>query len=397
MKKLNKIIITEWNDKILTCRINGNEITQFYLEEKQRQSLLNNIYIGRVKNIVKNINSAFVDLGNGQMSYYSLTENKKHNFTSTSTTRLKEGDEIIVQVIKDAVKTKDPVVSSNLSFTGRYCVLTSGKTMIGFSNKITDSRWKEEVKYQLLPLKDDTFGVIIRTNAANVDIADIKKEFLFLREQYQTLMATAPYRTCYNLLFQEPPAYIASIRDTYITEAEQIITDNPSIYDDLKQYLSYYNEDQVDKLSLYQEPMISLLKVYNLERELNRALEKKVWLKSGGYLVIEPTEALVVIDVNTGKYAGKKNLAETILKINLEAAQMIGRQLRLRNLSGIIIIDFIDMEKKEDQELLVNQLTEIVSKDPVKTTVLGMTQLNLVEVTRKKIRKPLHEQLLSQS
>lgn len=393
---MNKIIITKWQEQVLTCMIGPEGITQFQLEPKEEQSILGNIYIGKVKNIVKNINSAFIDLGSGLTAYYSLTENKTHHFTKSNPNgngQLHEGDEIIVQVSKDAMKTKDPVVSSNLNFTGRYCVLTSAKTMIGFSGKITDAKWKEQIKKQILEVKEDSFGVIVRTNALTAFEDELMREIAVLKTQFQTLMQAAPYRTAYSLLYREVPAYVTGLRDCYQQEEQQVITDDPQIFEQLGHYLKLYQMEDSLELIYYQDPLVSLLKLYNLDRELSHALEKKVWLKSGGYLVIEPTEALVVIDVNTGKYTGKKHMDEAILKINLEAAQMIAKQLRLRNLSGIIIVDFIDMLRPEDKEKLLATLRALTANDPVKTTVLGMTQLNLVEITRKKIRKPLHEQL----
>ena len=200
-------------------------------------------------------------------------------------------------------------------------------------------------------------------------------------------------RTCYSCLYKTLPSYIAGIRDSYAGGLEEIVTDCPDLYGQLKEYLETSQAEDAGKLKLYTDRLLSLGKLYSLDNALSKALDKRVWLKSGGYLVIEPTEAMVVIDVNTGKYEGKKKLEETVLKINLEAAAEIARQLRLRNLSGIIIVDFIDMEREEDRKALLAHLVEVVSRDPVKTTVVDMTALNLVELTRKKVRKPLHEQV----
>ena len=187
---------------------------------------------------------------------------------------------------------------------------------------------------------------------------------------------------------------MASLRDSPGGRLEAILTDQADFYEELKRYLYLHQQEDLEKLSFYQDPLLSLSALYGLDKAVEEALGKRVWLKSGGYLVIEPTEAMVVIDVNTGKYSGKKTLQETIFKINLEAAQEIARQIRLRNLSGIIIVDFIDMEPGENRELLLKALSEAAAADPVKTTVVGMTKLNLVEMTRKKVRRPLHEQVL---
>lgn len=394
MKTLNKAVITRWNDQLLTALVSDREVLQLSLEDESERSILNNIYIGKVKNIVKNINAAFVDIGDGRMAYYSLTENRIHHYTGAHPgAKLCAGDEIIVQVARDAVKTKDPVLTSQLNFTGKYCVLTVGKNIIGFSAKIADEAWKQELKPLLEEKKEEDFGIIIRTNAREAETSMILEELNTLKALYRKIMELGTYRTCYSLLYEAVPSCVSSIRDTYAGYMEEIITDDPEVHQLLEQYLKESQPEDLGKLRLYQDSMVDLIKLYRIETAMEEALHKKVWLKSGGYLVIETTEALSVVDVNTGKYAGKKNLRDTIMKINLEAAEETARQLRLRNLSGIIIIDFIDMELEEDQKLLLSKLSEWCRKDPVKTTVVDITKLNLVEVTRKKLRRPLHEQV----
>lgn len=391
---MNKLIITKWQaDHVLTALVSDKKTVSLNLEPVRQASQLNNIYIGRVKNIVKNINAAFVEFGEGQMGYYSLTENRHHIFTQPGTERpVRTGDEIVVQVAKDGVKTKAPVLSCYLNITGKYCVLTAGKPAIGFSGKLTDTEKKGELRKAIEQEKDSTFGVIVRTNARQTDTDTVLKELKLLRDLYLELMEQAPFRTCYSLLYQAPAAYLTSLRDTYAGELKELVTDEKDLYLEMKQYLEQYQPEDLVKLRFYEDLLLPLAKLYRLESSVQEAVNKRVWLKSGGYLVIEPTEALVVIDVNTGKYSGKKNLHDTILKINLEAAEEIACQLRFRNLSGIIIVDFIDMEREEDKELLLHTLEKAVSGDPVKTTIVGISKLNLVEITRKKIRKPFYEQ-----
>ncbi|MEG0216628.1 MAG: ribonuclease E/G, partial [Hungatella sp.] len=329
-----------------------------------------------------------------QMTYYSLTENTQHLYTKPHTgPQLHAGDEIIVQVAKDAVKTKDPVVSSHLNFTGKYCVLTLGKTTIGFSNKIVDQAWKDSVKAPLMQEKEESFGIIVRTNARDASMEEMIEELRQLRTRYHLVMESGQYRTCYSLLYEEQPSYVTSLRDTYAAQMDEIITDDPAIYQTMENYLQKEQPEDVKKLIFYKDPMVSLIKLYRIEKTMEEVLHPKVWLKSGGYLVIESTEACHVIDVNTGKYTGKKNLRDTLLKINLEAAREISKQLRLRNLSGIILIDFIDMEMEEDKKLLMSRLADWCAADSVKTNVVDMTKLNLVEVTRKKLRRPLYEEV----
>ncbi|GLC82997.1 ribonuclease G [Lacrimispora brassicae] len=370
-------------------------MVQVDIEPEETRPVLGNIYIGKVNHIVKNINAAFVDIGEGQMGYLSLSDACIHFADQRPYEgKLRQGDEIIVQVERDAVKTKAPVLTGNLNFTGRYFVLTSGKKQIGFSTKITDQPWKQEMKQYLESRKEESFGIIVRTNAYKVSNQELESELAQLKESFKKMLDNAKHRTCYSLLYSSAPSYLTGLRDSLKASLEAVITDEPDIYDAIREYLAQYQPEDLGLLTRYEDKLLPLGKLYRIEKTMDEALGKRVWLKSGGYLVIEPTEALVVIDVNTGKYSGKKELRETIKKVNLEAAEEIGHQLRLRNLSGIIIIDFIDMEAEEDRCVLMERMEEIVSKDPVKTTVVEMTKLNLVEVTRKKIRKPLYEQAL---
>ncbi len=396
---MNKLLITRWGDQILTALTENGKFLSFNLEPAEQTGLLGNIYIGKVKNIVKNINSAFIDLGNGQTGYYSLTDNKTHLFadaaakTQDSHRPLRQGDEILVQVERDAVKTKDPVLTSNLNFTGKYLVLTQGKKQIGFSGKIRDKAWKQHMQALLEKETDRSFGLIVRTNAKEAAEEEILQELAFLSKRRRQLLTAASHRTCYSLLASSEPAYISSIRDAYKDELDAVMTDDKACYEALRQYMEEHQSEDLHKLSFYEDPLISLPKLYSLETAMEQALGKHVWLKSGGYLVIEPTEALTVIDVNTGKYTGKKTQAETILKINLEAASETARQLRLRNLSGIIVVDFIDMETEAHQMELMSLLERELSRDPVKTALVDMTRLGLVEITRKKVKRPLAEQV----
>ena len=408
---MNKLIVTDWNGQILTALMTDGKCRSFHLEPREEQSLLGTICIGKVKNVVKSINAAFVDLGNGRTGYYSLTENRGHLFADQmisenipesvetgsllSFRKVKQGDEIVVQIAKDAVKTKDPVLTSNLNFTGKYLVLTLGKMQLGFSNKLKESRWKEETRQWLESVKKDCYGVIVRTNADGISAEVLEKELQTLEERLLHVVKTASCRTCYSVLEAPHPSYIQGLRDSYAGSLEAILTDIPAYFEQMKAYLEEEQPEDAGKLQLYADPTLPLLKLYSLESAMDSALSKHVWLKSGGYLVIEPTEALTVIDVNTGKYTGKKSMEEAILKINLEAAAETARQLCLRNLSGIIIVDFIDMSSEEHKKRLLETLDAELKKDPVKTVLVEMTKLGLVEITRKKVRKPLHEMISS--
>ena len=395
---MDKLVITRWRDKVLTAVFSGRKPLALTLEPEQGGSLLNNIYIGKVQKVVKNISAAFVEIGGGRVGYLPLEGTCPRVLNRPGAKTLAPGDELIIQVEKDAVKTKAPVVTCRLSFAGRYCVLTAGKPGVNFSSRLTDQSFKRRVQ----PVLEEAVrarghaacGLIVRTNAGEAGEEQLLAELAVLFDQYELVQNQGNHRVCYSCLYRSLPGYMASVRDSLGGSLEAVLTDQADVYEELKHYLALNQQKDLEKLSFYDDPLLSLGALYSLDKVMEEALGKRVWLKSGGYLIIEPTEAMVVIDVNTGKYSGKKTLQETILKINLEAAVEIAHQIRLRNLSGIILVDFIDMEPGENREILLKALSEAVSADPVKTAVVDMTKLNLVEMTRKKVRRPLHEQVI---
>lgn len=379
-----KLVITPYENKILTCMFENAELREVSVVSDQNQ-ILGNIYLAKVIHIVPNLEAAFVDIGNNQKCYLSL---------SGTDCKLVAGDEVAVQITKEAVKTKDPVADLNLSLRGTYAVVTKGNSKIGISGKMSYERrafWKREM--ECYPRE---FGIIIRTSAENAPVHAVIAEIKALSLRLKEICDHEKHRTCYSLLYQSEPQYLLSIpSDVKNTDyfLEKIITDDMTLFQKMQQYLSEKSPSILESLTYYNDSALSLAKLYSLNTRIQEILSKKVWLKSGGYLVIEPTEAFVSIDVNTGKFTGKKTREETFLKINLEAAREIAIQLRLRNLSGIIIIDFINMELKESSDLLLKAFRSFLTEDPVNTSVLGFTNLNLVEVTRKKIRKPFYEQI----
>ena len=260
-----------------------------------------------------------------------------------------------------------------------------------FSNKIKWPELKEAIQTRYDELGYDGFGFIIRTNAMHASIESIFEEIEFFRNLWIATSDLRIYRKCFSLLYQAPSSYISSIRDGYHNEVGWIVTDDERIYKEIKDYLEVYQPEDIHKLKLHDGSVTTLKVLYNVDRDLERVLSEKVWLKSGGYLIIQPTEALVSIDVNSGKYVSKKEAQKEYLKINLEAAKEISHQIRLRNLSGIIIVDFINMQSAESKETLIKAFEEELAEDPIKTTLVDMTKLNLVEITRKKGRRPLHE------
>lgn len=344
------------------------------------------IVVGKVKNIAQNLNAAFVDIAKGKTCYLSLEHMETALFTHQARAgKLTEGDEVVVQIIKERIKSKFPIVSTKLSFPGSYMVLTNEKRGISYSSRLRESQ-KQNLENQVNAYRSKEYSLIVRTNAGIAALEDIMTELSALKAEYMTLRDTYMHRTCYSVLKSSKPFYVKELENIYADSLEEIVTDEADIYAALQpQY--------ADKLRLYQNDAICLSALYSVNAQLEKALQERVWLKSGAYLVIQPTEAMIVIDVNSGKKTTGKNAQENYAKINTEAAKEIARQLRLRNLSGICIIDFINMESEEQRSRLMNEFKSFLREDPVPTQQIDITRLGLVEVTRKKGRRSLAEQI----
>ena len=372
-------------------------IVEIRLESDQEKSIFGNIYTGQVENIASNIQAAFVQIEPGKRCYYPLAEAQRAVFSAgrKGNGPLRPGDELLVQVSRDAMKGKLPALTSNLNFTGRYLVLTTGDKKFGLSSKLAQedrhrlSGWlKEEVERP-----DKEFGIIVRTNAADASKEEILKELEWLKGRYHKAVVQGRNRTCFSLVLETEPFYVAAVRDAYGRDLDEIITDVPEIREMILGYLEEISPELKEKLRFYQDKLLPLYKLYRVETALDAIQKEKVWLNSGGFLVIQQTEAFVSIDVNSGKYTGKKKMEETFRKINLEAAVEISRQLRLRNLSGIILIDFINMENPDHREELFHVLQKLLRKDPIKSRAIDITPLHILEMTRKKVRRPVIEDI----
>ena len=372
-------------------------IVEIRLESDQEKSIFGNIYTGQVENIASNIQAAFVQIEPGKRCYYPLAEAQRAVFSAgrKGNGPLRPGDELLVQVSRDAMKGKLPALTSNLNFTGRYLVLTTGDKKFGLSSKLAQedrhrlSGWlKEEAERP-----DKEFGIIVRTNAADASKEEILKELEWLKGRYHKAVVQGRNRTCFSLVLETEPFYVAAVRDAYGRDLDEIITDVPEIREMILGYLEEISPELKEKFRFYQDKLLPLYKLYRVETALDAIQKEKVWLNSGGFLVIQQTEAFVSIDVNSGKYTGKKKMEETFRKINLEAAAEISRQLRLRNLSGIILIDFINMENPDHRDELFHVLQKLLRKDPIKSRAIDITPLHILEMTRKKVRRPVIEDI----
>lgn len=386
---MKQFVFTEWNKKKLGILFEDGKAMEIRCYEAD--SILGNVYRARVSNLSPNINAAFVDIKKGESCYLSMDDYHGE--------KLKVGDLVTVQVVRDKIKTKRYAVTTDISLQGDYAVTTLFAP-VGVSSKITDSARKKELKtlmQNLLIAEQDaqfylaegnvaeierikklTLGGIIRTQAEHAEDAAITREIEGQARLLYSIMKKSEYATQYTCLYHTEVEYIKDIRRLHALQDVEIVTDIPEV------------TEAIPKIPLYTDEYTLTLR-YSLASLLEKTLSKRAYLKSGAYLVIEPTEAMTVIDVNSGKSIKGKNAEEQFLKINIEAAKEIARQLRLRNISGIVMIDFINMKEESHNHELMKNLAEYVRTDPVRTTVVDMTKLGLVELTRQKGKRALHE------
>ncbi len=404
-----KYCIAKMKNRILSYLLaeNGHAV-EIHADEMEDRNLLGNIYIGRVQKVVKNIQAAFVEISPGVPCYLPLEDLRDPIYTKKGPSKdLQQGDELVVQVSREAMKTKGPSVTTRLSLQGRYVILDGKHIGIGISKKLEEGQREKLRRIAESYRKDlsadshsgsirleEAAGIVIRTNAACASEETILEELRKLSRQLADIRGKAPYRTCYSCLHQMPPGWLRRFNGLRMRDTQSIMIEDEQLYLQARQYLQEYLPELLPILVHYHDPLLPMHKLYSLERELSEALSQRVWLRSGGYLVIQPTEALTVVDVNSGKYEAGKKKEETILKVNLEAARETARQMRLRNLSGIIIIDFINMETEEAKNEVLGELRARLLLDPLQANVVDMTKLNLVEVVRKKVEGPLMEHVV---
>lgn len=384
---MKQFVFTEWNKKKLGILFEDGKAMEIRCYEAD--SILGNVYRARVSNLSPNINAAFVDIKKGESCYLSMDDYHGE--------KLKVGDLVTVQVVRDKIKTKRYAVTTDISLQGDYAVTTLFAP-VGVSSKITDSARKKELKtlmQNLLIAEQDaqfylaegnvaeierikklTLGGIIRTQAEHAEDAAITREIEGQARLLYSIMKKSEYATQYTCLYHTEVEYIKDIRRMHALQDVEIVTDIPEV------------TEAISEIPLYTDEYTLTLR-YSLASLLEKTLSKRAYLKSGAYLVIEPTEAMTVIDVNSGKSIKGKNAEEQFLKINIEAAKEIARQLRLRNISGIVMIDFINMKEESHNHELMKNLAEYVRTDPVRTTVVDMTKLGLVELTRQKGKRAL--------
>ncbi len=386
---------------IVTDKVVDKQLYSFLLDEKDKivelhvddygnQLDVGGVYVGRVEQVKKNINSAFVRISEDEKVFVSLNKIGQPMYVKKQGkgSSIVQGDELLVQIEKAAHKTKQAKATIDLTLPGKYCILTTDKAGVFVSSKIKDDGLRLKLKHGLKTELSDGIGCIVRTNSTEVDLEEVVEEFASLKTTYANLIDKIAFKALYQCVYKPESNYLALYRDLPSEENLVVETDNLKVYKNFEGFIMKQTSVVNETLVLSEE---NLNHKYALTEQLTKLRQKKVWLKSGASLIIEPTEAMTVIDVNTEKSLSKKTSDETILNTNLEAAFEAMKQIRARNISGIIVIDFIDMNQKKDERKLIKTLEGIAMKDRLKVTIHGLTKLGLAEITRKKVEKSVYE------
>lgn len=381
--------------------VEDHELSEIYIERRGCERLAGNIYNGRVQNVLPGMQAAFIDIGLGRNAFlyagdiagggadFQFCEADGFNRSDQNIAGLiRPGQELLVQVLKEPYGTKGARVTTNISLPGRTMVLMPTVGHIGVSKRIEDEGERSRLRKLITEINADKGGVIVRTAAQGMEEEDIRADFLYLSELWKKIKDKSRYASAPRLIHAEEPLVFRTLRDLFTPDIDKLIINHQDYYERILNMAESISHTLGDRIALI-ENGADLFHSLGLEEQIERALSRKVWLKNGGYIVIDTTEAMTIIDVNTGKFVGRHNLQATITDTNCLAAKEIARQLRLRDVSGIIIIDFIDMDDALNREKVLEMLRMELKKDRVRSAVLGITQLGLVEMTRKKTRRCL--------
>jgi len=381
---MKNIIIESLVSSQKTAILEEDKLIELLIEDNSNEKIVSNIYRGIVKNIKPGIEAGFVDIGLEKLAYLPIGKNKE----------IKSGQDIMVQVNKEGIGTKGAKLSLEISLAGRYLVYIPSNSRSTISNKIIDERERFRLKKIIKAINKEDLGLIVRTEAQGCSLEDLKEDLDNLKEKYELICKEFKLGIGPKLLYKDLDFASKYVNDNVNEHVEKIVVNDERKYEELKNILKNINKDYISKLLL--EKNKDVFDLYKVNNQIEKSINRKVWLKNGAYLIIDKTEAMTVIDVNTGKFTGNTKLDETVYKTNLEAAKEIARQLRLRDIGGIIIIDFIDMHKKEYKEELLKLLDKELKKDKRKCEVLGLTRLGLVEVARRRDKDSVDNYFLGQ-
>ncbi len=387
---MKEIIVDSSFNQTRVALLEQKELVELYIEREDNKRTVGNIYKGKITNVLPGMQAAFVDIGFEKNAFLfvkdAIPPDTKDGKDLSIKDVVKNGQDIIVQIVKEPMGTKGARVTTHLTLPGRYLVLMPYVDYIGISRRISNETERERLHKLIEEIKPNNMGVIIRTAGQSKDEKDLKEDLKFLLKLWNKIDKEKNLGFAPKTIFKDVDLLNKTIRDMFTKDIDRLIINDREKYNnvlELLEFLAPHLKDRVEPFGKDQD----IFSFYKIEAMIKNALSKKIWLKSGGYIVIDQTEALTSIDVNTGKYVGTIDLEDTVLKTNLEAAKEIAKQLRLRDIGGIIIIDFIDMTTENGEKDVIQLFEEELSKDKTKTNVLGMTQLGLLEMTRKKVKE----------
>lgn len=382
--------------------IENGILQEIHVERHTKRGLVGNIYRGKVSRVLPGMQAAFVDIGLDKAAFLHASDIVIHNEVVEEVSAshiekqdirelVRDGQHIVVQVVKDPIGTKGARLTTDITIPSRYLVFMPSVRHVGVSQRIEEETERERLKSLVQEFCDDNGGFILRTAAEGVGKAELTQDAAFLRRLWDKIQSRMKKRKS-NVLYEDLPLARRVLRDFVGTELDRIRIDSKLSYQELFQFTKEYVPEMNGRLEYYtgDRPIFDL---YDVENEAQRALERRVDLKSGGYLIIDQTEAMTTVDINTGAFVGHRNLEETIFNTNIEATQAIARQLRLRNLGGMILIDFIDMTEPDHKRRVLHSLEAATNKDRAKINIHGFTALGLIEMTRKRTRESLEHTL----
>jgi ribonuclease E len=378
--------------------LEGRVLTEHYVSRAadDATSIDGNIYLGKVQNVLPGMEAAFVDIGtpkNGVLyrGDVSFDESEVEEAQPKIERLLKNGQPVLVQVTKNPIGAKGARLTQEVSLAGRFVVMVPNQpATYGISKRLPDDE-RRRLRKVLEGIRPENAGLIVRTAAEGATPDELERDLKRLQDQWQQISSLQERTKAGNLLYQEPPLVVRVIREEFTKEYRSIVIDDRAMYEDVKSYVEAIAPELAERVEFYEDPHLPIFERFHVHEQLHKALDRKVWLPSGGSLIIERTEALTVIDVNTGKNVGKSNLEETVFRNNLEAAEEVARQLRLRDIGGIIVIDFVDMEIKANRDEVMKVFRDALARDKTRTQAFEMSELGLVEMTRKRISEGLVE------
>ncbi|ARU29581.1 ribonuclease G [Cellvibrio sp. PSBB006] len=383
--------------------VENGVVQELYIERSHGKGYVGNIYKGKVVRVLPGMQAAFVDIGLGRTGFIHVAdmipeppegESRRHDLPDIRTL-VRDGQTLLVQVAKDPIGTKGARLTTHLTLSSRYLVYMPNSLHIGVSTRIDDEQERERLRQGVetaAQASGVSGGFIVRTVAEGVDTDSIVADIPFLQKLWADLSAKQPTVDAPAVIHEDMPLYLRALRDLARAPLEKIRVDSRLSWKQMRDFAANYYPQLVELIECYTDGR-PLLDLYGVEEEIRRALDTRVPLKSNGYLIIEQTEAMTTVDVNTGAFVGHRNLEETIFKTNLEAASAIARQLRLRNLGGIIVLDFIDMQDPEHQRQVLRTLEKALEKDHAKTRITGVSELGLIEMARKRTRESLGQMM----